>query len=65
MLKFYQCKVCGVNCAGLPFDGELYKKEVCCENHLVLLGIADQQAAEANPDKKFTEHLHKIVDDLF
>jgi len=30
-MKFYSCKVCGIDCLGLQSDGETYVKEVCSD----------------------------------
>ena len=37
LLKFYECKICGTSCIGMPFDGEIFVKEVCSEDCLAEL----------------------------
>ena len=45
MLKFYDCKVCETPCIGMPFDGEIYNKEVCSPECLAQLEAAEPQLA--------------------
>jgi len=33
-MKYYECIVCGADCVGIPADGALYYREVCCEHCL-------------------------------
>lgn len=44
MLKFYDCKVCETPCIGMPFDGEIYDKEVCSPECLAQLEAAEHHA---------------------
>ena len=37
MFKYYECKICGKSCIGMPHDGEIFEKEVCTEECLAEL----------------------------
>ncbi len=45
-MKYYDCKVCGRPCIGLPYDGEIYEKEVCTPECLDTLNTRKQYRLE-------------------